>query len=316
MILLGGILLSLLLPIVSGEAFVQWWDPEWSHEEFCTRVPEGKLERLANQQRHLVFKVGPPASGKSDALDHALREIGIDKQPYVEVNIDNLVNKSEAYRLHRELAMGAMKTVFAQNMPKDKTALMAGFVPILPPAVVQVICQMDFGAYFRERPRAKAEAEAILFQELLETPHYRNIVYESTGSHGSYRWILKLARMARMHGFRVHIVYPVVRWTELVRRSEIRALREGRLVCPDRLRLIRWESRVNLREIIRKIDMPAFPIDSVMLIYNDGPRGKRRPICHFHKIVGRTPITPEVNTGEWAIPEPEEAKEVPTKTLL
>jgi hypothetical protein len=129
--------------------------------------------------------------------------------------------------------------------------------------------------------------QALLFNEFLETPHYRNIVYESTGSASSYQFMLKMGRMAKLHGYQVHIVYPIVKWPELLRRSELRALKIGRLVCPERIKQIRRESRLNLRDIIRKLDSPDYPVDSVMIINNEGELGKMRKICHFHKTPGR-----------------------------
>lgn len=286
--------LSLFFAFLQAAKVCTWWDPTWSRPDFIKRAPQKILEKLPNTQRHLTFKVGPPASGKTEILEWALKEeLGIGNEPYLEINIDAFVERYPEYKavttsarkyLQSLIESGSIvPSVFSAKTPLDHPNL-------IPENIIKKICEADFKTYFKCRPAADREAQAILFNEFLELPHYRNIVYESTGSKTSYEYILKLGRMAKLNGFKVHIVYPFVKWPELIRRSELRAIKLGRLVCPDRIRQIRRESRQNLREIIRKLDAPEFPVDSVLIVNNDGPKGHWRKICHFHKNPGRKRI--------------------------
>lgn len=279
-----------ILVLASVYCFVQWWDPSWSRSEFLAKAPPNKLGPISQTQKHLIFKVGPPASGKTDALETALRELGLSQQPYMEINIDKYVEEKPGYKAQvnlskRILNEHASKTV---RSPVSFISTAKTCVPIIPVPLMERVCNLDKEAYFKARPEADKEAYAALFLEFLDLPHYRNIVYESTGSAGSYEWILKLARLARLHGYKVHIVYPFVRWDSLLERSELRAISIGRLICPQRIRTIRKESRRNLHEIIRRLDRPDFPIDSVLIINNDGPKRRMKKICHFHKTIGRS----------------------------
>jgi len=298
--ILSVLALLLTTAVLSTANSTMWWDPEWPRDEFVKHAPPEILPKLAKKQKHLVFKVGPPASGKTGALKYALRELGIGRDPFLEINIDRFVLREPAYKEQTEFAKAALQRIVADQVSQDNTHMRGSLLrmvqpssrmepawPVLPPAVTQLICQTDFQAYYKHRPAADKEAQALLFAEFLESPHYRNLVYESTGSQASYQFILKLASMARMHEYKVHIVYPIVRWTELLRRSEVRALKHGRLVCPERIRQIRRESRWNLRDIIRKLDSPTFPVDSVLLVSNEGAEDRMRKICHFHKMPER-----------------------------
>lgn len=303
MLIISRIFYLLLFRIAAGN-HTSVWDPSWTRSEFIERTPASVLQKLAGKQRHLIFKAGPPASGKTDALKAALHELGLSEDPYMEINIDQFVMKNPAYREQTEFVKTALKKI----VPKADTSVSrrlfsswsrqkANIPSIIPPEISQLVCETDFLSYYKHRPEADKEAQTLIFNEFLETPHYRNMVYESTGSTGSYQFILKLARMARLHGFKVHIVYPLVRWTELIRRSELRALKVGRLVCPDRIRQIRHESRWNLRDIIRKLDHTDFPIDSVLIVNNDGAEGQMRKVCHYHKMPGRRKIhVPEIES--------------------
>lgn len=281
------LLLSLTPLIVLAEEVCTWWDPTWSRPEFIKHCPQKLLERLPNTQKHMIFKVGPPASGKTEIVEWALKqELRIGKDPYLEINIDNFVEKNPEYNALTETtrkylqslvdAGSKVPSVFSAITPLDRPN-------VIPEDIIDQVCKRDFQTYFKHRPAADREAQAILFNEFLEIPHYRNIVVESTGSKSSYQYILKLGRMAKLNGFKIHIVYPFVKWSELIRRSELRAIKLGRIVCPDRIRQIRKESRESLRDIIRKLDSPEFPVDSVLIVNNDGPKGKWRKICHFHK---------------------------------
>lgn len=259
-----------------------------SRTEFIKAAPEGKLEELAKRQRHLIFKTGPPASGKTDALNFALKEIGISQSPYFEINIDLFVEKQKGYRAYKEEARKFLLEQVSRTFKPSRCLVGSEKCStFIPQDLTYAFCRSDFRQYYKFRPEADKEAQALLFNEFLYSPYYRNIVYESTGSKTSYDFILKLARMAKLLGFKVHIIYPFVRWDELIRRSELRALKLGRMVCPDRIRQLRREARINLREVIRKIDLLDFPIDSVMVINNDGPKGQMKKICHFHKIPSR-----------------------------
>lgn len=281
----------LLLLALAPACCEPWWAPEMAREAFVAAAPgAAHLAELARRPKHLVFKVGPPASGKSVALNAALAELSIAGQPFLEINKDRYVERHQAYREQTQLARATLRRLVGSPVAAGcgLTGLpVYGSQGVIPPHISELVCQMDAQAYFRFRDAADREAHALLFTEFLERPHYRNIVYEGTGSTGSYQHILKLARMARLHGFRVHVVYAMVRWPELIRRSELRALELGRLVCADRIRLIRRESRVSLREIIRRLDQPDFPVDSVMLVNNDRPRRSPRKVFHFHKTLGR-----------------------------
>lgn len=285
------LLVSLLLASLLALEVCTWWDPTWSRSDFIKRSPQKILQRLPGTQKHIIFKVGPPASGKSEILEWALKsELGIAKEPYLEINIDSFVEKNMEYKTLTETtskylqnlvdAGSKIPSVFSAKTPLERPN-------VIPEDIIERVCQTDFKAYFKHRPEADREVQAILFNEFLEIPHYRNIVYESTGSKNSYQYILKLGQMAKLHGFKVHIVYPFVKWSQLIRRSELRAIKLGRLVCPDRIRQIRKESRESLRDIIRKLDSPEFPVDSVLIVNNDGPKGKWRKICHFHKNLNR-----------------------------
>lgn len=272
------------------------FDPTWSRQRFIEETPASTLERLQYTQKHLIFKAGPPASGKTSALMNALIELGIADEPYMEINIDQFVMRNRAYKEQTEFVKRALSKIIPRPEPSTNRLCFSQAQeknlnsPIIPPDISQLVCETDFMAYYKHRPIADRDAQALIFNEFLEMPHYRNMVYESTGSMTSYQFILKLARMARLHGFKVHIVYPVVRWKELIRRSELRALKVGRLVCPERIRQIRHESRWSLRDIIRKLDRPDYPIDSVLIINNDGKEGQMKKVCHFHKDLGRKVI--------------------------
>ncbi len=269
--------------------FSPWWDPEWSRTEFVSRVLPDRLTEQEKRQRHIIFKVGPPASGKSEALSYALRELGISQDPYLEINIDKMVERVQEYRDQ----MTRVKTSLIKSLTVSKEMPCLAYKPIkecqtlISPDVHELVCNLDFMTYFKHRPAADAEAQAILFHEFITKPHYRNVVYESTGSNGSYDYIQRVGTLARMYGFKIHIVYPFVKRTELIRRSELRALKLGRLVCTHRIKQLRRESRLNLREIISKLDIPDFPIDSVLILNNDGPKGNMTKICHFFKNAAR-----------------------------
>jgi hypothetical protein len=271
-----------------------WWDPGWSREEFVKAAPPGELERLAKLPKHLIFKVGPPASGKTDSLEVAMKELGIAEEPFFEINVDLLVEANTPYGEHVAKTKAWLKS-FLVSQGKDSILqhnldVLNGArqtTRVLPAAAVALACKEDFQAYYKYRQGIDELVYSMLFKEFLHRPYYRHIVYESTGTKGSYEWIQRLGAMARLHGFHVHVVYPLVPYTELLKRSEARALEIGRLVCPERIRHIRAESRANLHEIVKRLNVRDFPVDSVMVFNNRGKRKEMAKLCHYKKEVWR-----------------------------
>lgn len=188
-----------------------------------------------------MFSFGPPASGKSSIIGRMMQKYHINRDTFVEVGIDSMLESLDAYKM----GMAEAERV--------RHAACAGG------GMCQVFIERSQAVYHQYRPIVYFFKDALMdmaFRERL------NILFETTGK--STRHIDELIERARYEGYQVQLIMPFVSEESRHKRLEARNRESSRAMDEDFVRRVASASLRNFAKLLPRVDR-AYIYD------NEGP---------------------------------------------
>lgn len=198
-----------------------------------------------------VFMItyGPPASGKSSALNLVCEDLGVDPKSVVGVLIDDVVERTPGY-------LETSREVWDRYQDKDDPQLTKELGDV----------------YFDYR-----KTFGILGETVLNTAIARrnNIAWETTGA--NIDWTVKTINEAKLQGYLVVLIYPFVFLDDLKKRAVLRSNREHPRRPPESFINMSFENaQNNFKKVLNKVD-------SAYVYDNTVSGGKMRPMVSVVK---------------------------------
>lgn len=192
-----------------------------------------------------IITYGPPGSGKSSMLNHAVYNNKVDVKNTVEVNVDSIISNFDPYKEDLERVRELMVT-----NPREARDL-----------AIQI--------YWKYRQAGNSMSDFILNTALLNR---YNVIWETTGN--SIQWTIREIERIRRYGYKILLVYPFVDIEELQRRVSERSKRELRFVDPEYIQRVNIAAQRNFMELAKYVD-------EAYLYNNDVPEPNWEAVVYF-----------------------------------
>jgi len=240
-----------------------------------------KLKDHSNRTKNLIITVGPPASGKTSAVDNVQNQAYLGLfDPSLEprkIIVDDIVSSFPEFQQE----IGHVKTILlkaldikpekVENLTEEELNELA---KKLTPAAADLVCAASTSVYYSNCSWADAKSSSLLLEAILsDTPH--DIIYEATGNDGSMPWVKQVADLGKKYGYHTVVIYPVAPLDELISRSRQRAIKgEGRLPCEDNIKATAEQAQAQLITLMNEVTKGNSPIDYVFVVDKGGHKGQ------------------------------------------
>lgn len=247
------------------------FDPEGKNCVISTRQADLIINEAFKDKkpRQPIFyiKYGPPASGKANIMQKVLIKDKINKTSLVTVEVDNIIESNPGYISERQKHL---------NYSKDKVS--AGRKARVTAARKAKIAKDKASVeksklYWKYRGEADVISDIILNKALLDD---FDIAWETTGA--TIAWTIREIKRVQNLGYLVNLVYPLVPYVDLIKRSLEREKKTGQ--TPASAKLIKSGALSAIQNILKLIDH----VDNIYLYDNSGKYGDEYVVIEVNNV--------------------------------
>lgn len=247
------------------------FDPEGSNCVISTRQADLIINKSFKgkkpRQPTFYIKYGPPASGKGGIMEKVLIKDKINKTSLVTVEVDNIIESNPGYISEREKH---------QHVTKDKVSS-PGIASVTAARKAKIAKDNASIAksklYWKYRGESDVISDIILNKALLDN---FDIAWETTGA--TIAWTIKEIKRVQKQGYLVNVVYPLVPYDTLIKRSLEREKKTGQ--TPASASIIKHTVLFAIKNILKLIDH----VDNIYLYDNSGQYGDEYVVIEVNNL--------------------------------